>query len=229
MIRLITFLITLTISCAALSDGLFESCTDVREEKSYQPMKQYLLDNKIKGEYCQRLNSFEFIYTGYMNFYYCNFKSKNLPCSENESSRWYPNLTKRVTFLGENGKRFVLFITSSLSHGIYSSGYHVFLFRPKSEEPRGYKILWLREVGEYNGTASEEGLLCSNLENASEAIKLENFDKNQEYMIVNEGKRNVGIRFIEKITFCETQKSSIRTVEYTWNGNDFVRSIVETR
>jgi hypothetical protein len=221
--KLIAFLIALLMSQAALAESLFDPCPEVIASKSYQPLNKYLLEKNKQADYCQRLNNHEFIYTTDTNFYYCNFKLNNEPCSEDRACSWYPNLEIKARFSGANGKRFVLFKTSRLSHGIYASGYHVFFFTRKTENPRGYKILPLRNVGEYNGSYSDAGKICSNLNKNDRAIEL--MDKNSEYVIFNEGKTNVGIRFAQKMTFCETLQTSTQTVEFIWSGNEFVQSI----
>ena len=227
MIKLITYLLALTISQMALAEGLLEQCTDVIDSKSYQPLRQYLLEKEMQGNYCQRLNNYEFVYTTDTNFHYCDFKSKNVPCSESRSGTWYPNLESLTRFSGGNGKRFALFKVSRLSRGVYSSGYHVFFFSPKTEELRGYTILLLKDVGEYNGSYSDAGKVCSNLDKSDRAIEL--IDKDREYVILNEGKTNVGIRFVQKITSCESLQTSTQTVEYVWSGNDFVQSTAGTK
>jgi hypothetical protein len=226
MIKAIPILLALTFGQAAFAEGLLEACPKVIDSKSYQPLKQYLLEKEIQGNYCQRLNNNEFVYTSDTNFYFCNFKAKDAPCSE-DSSVWYPGLKSLARFSGENGKKFALFEASRLSRGIYSSGYHVFFLVPKTKKPRGYKILPLLEVGEYNGTYSDGGEVCSNLDKSDQAI--EAIDSKQNHVILNEGKRNVGIRFALRVTSCETQKSLTKVVEYIWSGNDFVQSITNTK
>jgi hypothetical protein len=152
LMKLIAFLIVFIMSQSALADGLFDPCSEVIGNKSYQPLNKYLLGKNKQADYCQRLNNYEFVYTTDANFYYCNFKSNGEPCSEDSSGIWYPNIEVITKFSGANGKRFVLFKTSRLSHGIYGSGYQVFFFTPKTANPRGYKILPLKNVGEYNGS-----------------------------------------------------------------------------
>lgn len=224
--KLITCLIALTIGQSAFADSLFEQCQEVIESKSYQPLKQYLLEKKEQGDSCQRLNNYEFIYTTERNFYYCNFKAKDNICSEDRADTWYPNLELTSRFSGENGKRFVLFRVSRLSRGIYTSGYHVFFLTPKTENPRGYRVSSLNGAGEYNGSYSDAGKACSNLDKSDRAI--EPLDGHNAYVILNEGKNNVSVRFTQNITFCETQQTSAHTLEYIWSGSGFIRSNTAT-
>jgi hypothetical protein len=221
--KLIAILIALLMSRAAIAESLFDQCSEVIKSKGHQRLNQYFLDNNKQEDYCQRLNDYEFIYTTGTNFYYCNFKSKDEPCSADHVGYWYPNLEVKARFSGANGKKFVLFKTSNLSHGIYGSGYQVFFFTPKTVAPRGYRILSLEDAGEYNGLYSDAGEICSNLNKNDSATEPTN--KKSEYVIFNEGRNNVGIRFDQKMTSCATLQTSKQTLEFIWSGNEFVQSI----
>lgn len=123
-------------------------------------------------------------------------------------------------FSNDRDKEFILYSNSRLSHGIYGSGFHIFFFVPKSENPRGYKITHLKNAGDFNGTYSDAGKVCSNLKSDDQAV--EHIGNN--YEIINNRKRSVGVRFIQKLTSCKTNAISTRTIEYTWSGNNFIET-----
>lgn len=221
--RVILLLVLFLMSQVASAEDMFRNCSDFSGNKSYQALNEYLSEKSESANYCQRLNNHEFVYTTDTNFYYCNFKSNSTSaCNKHakETGRWYPDLDIETRFSSENGKNFILFKTSRLSHGLYNSAYQVFFFTPKKENPRGYKIIDLEGAGEYNGLYSDEGEICSNLNVDDQAIEF--VDK--VYEIVNEGENNVGIRFRQRMTSCKTKSVTAEILEYTWSGNNFIRS-----
>jgi len=219
MFKKLFFVLTMTMLFHPLSaEELFPECLKTNNDKTYLTLNQYLNENNISADNCQRLNDHEYIYTTWGNFFYCDFKSNsNSVCHEQEegTGRYYPNPNVKLHFQGAKNKKFVLFETHLLRNGLYSSSYQVFFFVPKKINSRGYKIIDLKNSGEFNGTYSDLGMICSNLDINESAIEL------QKISIINEGKNNVGIRFTQKITSCKTKKSNIRTLEYMWTGKNF--------
>ncbi|MFI3135547.1 MAG: hypothetical protein QX197_02095 [Methylococcaceae bacterium] len=221
MNKLILCLVLLLASQTAVSETLFDNCSDFVGDKNYQTLTQYLSNKNESPIYCQRLNNYEFIYTTDSNFYYCNFKVKGAEtCSEEEQGRWYPYLGVATRFTGENGKRYVLFKTSRLHRGVSSSSFQVFFFSPKNENPRGYKIISFNDAGEYNGLGSDAGEICSNLNEDESAQEL----VGKGYEIMRDKKNNVGIRFRQKVTSCKTKLSNNKILEYVWSQNTFIQS-----
>ena len=221
--RIILLLAISLVSQTASAEDLFRNCSDFAGNKSYKTLNEYLSGKSESATYCQRLNNHEFVYTTDSNFYYCNFKSKNISaCNEHakEMGRWYPDLDIETRFRGENGKNFILFKTSRLSYGVHNSAYQVFFFTPKKDNPRGYKIIDLEGAGEYNGLYSDGGEICSNLNDDDQAIEF----VDNGYEIINEGKSNIGIRIRQRITSCKTQSVKTQILEYTWSGNNLIRS-----
>lgn len=219
--RLILCLVILLVSQTASSEDLFGNCSDFVGDKSYQKLTQYLSSKDKASVYCQRLNSYEFIYTTDSNFYYCNFKvNSSETCSEDQQGNWYPNLEIATRFSGSNGKRYILFKTSRLSHGVSNSAFQVFFFSPKNENPRGYKIISLNDAGEYNGLYSDAGELCSNLNHDDRAREL----VGKGYEIISDDKNNIGIRFRQKVTSCKSKLSTNKVLEYVWSQNNFIQS-----
>lgn len=218
MFKKLFFVLTIVMSFQPLSaEDFFPLCIDIKNEKNYATLNKYLSDTNMSADTCQRLNDREYIMVSsqWRNFYYCHFQSDDFICEKNRESIYHPNVELKLRFVGANGKKFALFESSNLKHGIHGTGYTVFFFTPKKINPRGYNIFYLADAGEYNGLYSEEEKECSYLNNDDNAIELKNF------AIVNEGKNNVGIRFTQKITSCKTNKSKIRTLEYMWTGSTF--------
>jgi hypothetical protein len=219
MFKKLFFVLTIIMSFQPLSaEELFPECLKTNNDKTYLPLNQYLNENNISADNCQRLNNHEYIYTTWQNFFYCDFKStNNSACHEQEegTGRYYPNPMVKKSFYGSNKKQFVLFETHLLRNGLYSSSYQVFFFVPKNLNSRGYEIIDLKNSGEFNGTYSDLGMICSNLDVNDNAIELIN------YKIINQGKSNVSINFTQKITSCKTNQSKIRTLEYMWTGKTF--------
>lgn len=218
MFKKLFFVLTILLSFQLLSaEDFFPLCSDIKNEKNYAVLNKYLLETNTSADTCQRLNNHEFIMVSsqHSNFYYCHIQSDNFVCEKNQENIYHPNVELKLKFVGANGKKFALFESSRLSHGIHGTGYTVFYFTPKQNNPRGYNIFYLADAGEYNGLYSEEEKACSYLNNDENAIELKNI------AIVNEGKTNVGIRFTQKITSCKTNKSKIRTLEYMWTGESF--------
>jgi len=218
--KIITLLTILLTNQVILAEDLFHNCSASLGDKNYKVLNEYLLKQNESAIYCQRLNNHEFVYTTYRNFHYCDFKINNASeCNEHEMGRWYPNLEIETRFNGQNGKNFILFKTNRLSRGGYDSGYQIFFFTPKNENQKGYQFISLEEVGEHNGLYSDEGEICSSLNDNEDAVEF--IDKG--YEILNNGEKNVGIRFKQKITSCKTKAISIKLLEYIWSGNKFIK------
>lgn len=217
--RTFVFLAIFLMSDSALAEDLFHNCSDVLSDASYQALNTYLSEKNEFASYCQRLNNHEFVYTNESNFYYCNFKSNSSSaCNEDSMGGWFPSLAVEARFIGENGKSFILFKTDRLLRGVHDTGYQVFHFTPKTEKPRGYEITNLQDTGEHNGLYSDAEEICSNLEESDQAIELIGYE------VLNEGKRNVGIRFNQRVTFCKTKSAVTQMLEFTWSGKKFVRA-----
>jgi hypothetical protein len=221
ILRSIAFTGLFLVSQAAFSEDLYRDCSAISGDKAYKPLSDYLVSGRIDdANYCQRLNNYEFVYVSSRNFHFCNFKTKGPePCVQDKQSIWYPNLDIDARFTGANGKSFVLFKTSRLSHGVYGSGYQVFFLTPKNDHIRGYKISYLNGAGEENGSNSDAGEICSNLGSDAQAIS------GAYYEILNEGTKNPAIRFQQTITSCNTGAQSTATLEYVWTGRDFVQAL----
>ncbi len=215
------FIGLLLTSSAAFAQQLFIDCPDIGAENSYRALSEYLLVKRIDvANHCLRLNNYEFVYVTDRNFYYCNFKaSGTVPCVEDQSGVWYPDLEIVARFTGANGRRFVLFKTSHLSQGVHGTGYQVFFFTPKRANVRGYKISVFEEAGDYNGLYSDAGNMCSNLEPDAHAIS------ETQHEILNEGRKDLTIRFAQKVTSCKTGADSTRTLEFVFTGHNFVRAV----
>jgi hypothetical protein len=219
--RSIAFAGLFLVSQAAFSEDLFRDCSTISGDKAYKLLSDYFASATIDGaNYCQRLNNYEFVYATSSNFHFCNFRMNGTEtCVQDEQSIWYPNLDIDARFTAANGKCFVLFKTSRLSHGVYGSGYYVFFFTPKNDHVRDYKISYLRGAGEENGSYSDAGEICSNL--ASDARATSGVG----YEILNEGTKNLAIRFEQTITSCNTGAQSTETLKYVWTGRDFVQTV----
>jgi len=220
--RILWILTAFAICSPAKAGALFEACNDLVGDSSYKPLQEYFSTTYRHGDFCQRLNNHEFLYTNANNFFYCQeTKEKYLSCSEDQPGRWYPELSIVKRFDGANGKKFVLFKTSRLAHGFYSEGYSVFFLGPKGVSPRGYVILSLGEAGASNGLYSDEGKICSNMRENDNAVT----PIDDGFQIINENKNNVVIRFNQEITSCASGEKATQTLEYTWLNNSFQQTL----
>jgi hypothetical protein len=220
-IKLLAILLVWGVAAGVTAEELFQQCPDVLKFDDYKLLQKYLAQNYIAHELCQRLNNREFLYSDDRNFYYCHESQEaDFSCVEHEDHTWFPSPSVAKRFLGENGKKFVLFKTSRLSRGIYSEGYQVFFFTQKSVNPRGYIILSLPEAGAANGLFSDSGKLCSNMQSDSKAVA----PIGSGVEIINEGKHNVAIRFNQAITSCDSGQKIEQILEFTWKNGSFERT-----
>ncbi len=213
-------MLTLSIAFGASAEELFEDCEKVVTLPNYKKLQEYLITNKNDNYLCQRLNDNEFLYSDDRNFNYCHLNSDSIFVCESHKNdgTWFPYPNIATRFNGENGKKFVLFKTTRLSHGVYGEGYQVFYFTPKTSNERGYIIFPLKHAGVENGLYSDAGQLCRNMgeSEASEPIGIG-------FEIINEGLPNVTIRFQKKVASCKTTQESIQTINFTWNNGIFIR------
>lgn len=102
--------------------------------------------------------------------------------------------------------------------GVLDTGYKVFYFTPKTEDPRGYEIANLEGAGEHKGLEFGAGEICTDLDESDQTIELIGYE------VLNEGKRNVGIRFNLRRTFCKSKSAVTQILEFTWSGKKFIRA-----
>jgi len=201
---------------------LFKDCDHISSDSNYRPLKEYFLTDDEVHDLCLRLNSHEFLYTTDRNFFYCkSAKGASLTCAENEQGSWYPDLNVVKKFSSAKGKQFVLFKTQRLSHGIYGEGYHAFFLIPKSVNQRGYTVFSFPNVGASNGSYSDSGEVCSNINPDTEAIT----PMNPPFEILSENQSNVAIRFNQEITNCKTGQKSKQIMEFTWQTGRFEQTL----
>ena len=210
-------LLVLGISFWANADDLFQECDKVIAQKGYKYLQEYLSINKKEGHFCQRLNDYEILFTDDRNVYYCHINSdRKFVCEEHDSGAWFPSPTIASRFVGENGKKYVLFKTARLAQGVFDEGYQVFYLTPKTSSERGYVILNLNHAGVINGLSSDAGEICSNMGSHAASIPIGNG-----FEIVNESRSNVTIRFTKEITSCATNEKSKETLDFTWQNGKF--------
>lgn len=227
------FLAVFCVTPHAVAEELFSKCDDVLKQPDYSPLRKYLSDADKKSYLCQRLNNQEFLYTDFWTIYYCKSQKGVLSCSDHEEGVRFMYEDVVTRFSENNGKKFVLLRTDELHFGIASSGYHVFFLVPKSINPRGYEIFWLKGAGEYTGDAAIDksvskdermskacdGIYDKSMDDTTEAIM-----ETRKPEIINQGSSNPIIRFTQERTLCKSGQVSRQILEYTWQGEQFLKT-----
>ncbi len=219
LVALAAFLISSYVTAA----DLFEECKNVLGERGYEPLKAYFskadTDTQFSS-YCQRLNNREFLYTDPLTIYYCKEdKDHSLSCDWQDTGMRYPDIQVVKRFTGKNGKQYVLFRTMRLSHGEFSGGYYAFYLVPKTANRRGYAIFDFAGAGEYNGLYSDAGEVCSNIRGTAVTAMPVPFE------IVEASSGNPVVRFNQELVSCKSQKKTRQTLEYTWEGGTFRKTL----
>ena len=210
----------LLISSYARGEELFEECERVLNKGAYRLLKEYISKTNEESKLCQRLTDREFLYTDYGNIYYCKAKDVVLSCEQHEEGVRFPDTSVAARFSGRNGKKYILLKTSTLSGGVFGSGYHAFFLVPKTVNERGYDIFQFVGAGEYNGSYSDGGQTCDNIGD-SEAVSA----MPKPFEIVKETGGNHIVRFNQQITSCKSGEVSRQTLEYTWKEGTFQKTL----
>ena len=204
----------------AYCDEYFQQCSDALKNADYNKLKAYAESKNISPQLCQRLNNNEFLYTageGYwIYFYYCKASEANeLDCKKDGYSH-YPDLEIEKRFSSKNGKQFVLFKSSQLSHGSYGEGFTIFHLVPKYEKSSGYALYILRGAGQSNGSYSDAGEVCSNMGD-SDAVTA----GSPPYEILEKNEQLI-IRFNQNIVSCDgSHATASQVLDYIWQNNRF--------
>jgi hypothetical protein len=208
-------------TAANASSPLFSSCESDPWPRDFETLKASPAIAQIEEiSHCMRLTNSQYLIAAIpagpaSNLYFCDLAAQTPTCVEDRDGVYYPNLEIVRQFIGSNGKRYVLWESSMLRHGLMSSNYHVFSLVPRSKAPRGYEFYSL-DIG--NAASGEDGKCRSDL-NLDEAVLIQSVD------VLNEGTEHVLIRFGVTTTACDTEEMNYREVDYSLVDGKFASTI----
>jgi hypothetical protein len=207
---------------ANASPALFSSCDADLWPREFEALKASPAIARLEEiSQCMRLTNSQYLITANpagpyngqaSNLYFCDLAAQTPACTENRDGAYYPNLEIVRQFTGSNGKRYLLWESSMLRHGLMSSNYHIFSLVPRSTARRGYEFYSL-DVG--NSASGEDGKCRSDL-NLDEAVLIQSVD------VLNEGTERVLIRFGAATTNCATGEMGHREVKFSLVNGRFV-------
>jgi len=219
-------ILSATAPLSASAAELFRHCDTIQQDQSFKPLSEYFDSHAGEHFECLALRGAAFVFTTHDNFEECrrDTASNHLRCKEAEMGSWYPDLTLMESFSGA-GKHFALFRVDRLTHGAYGEGYHVVYRVPEGQDPRGYRIVLLGEVGAHDQSDAEGRCADAGDLPQGEEVQDVTIAGSPPFRILNEGKADVTIRFDQQVIRCQSGQVVAESVAYRWSGDRFVKIV----
>jgi hypothetical protein len=226
--RLLALFPLLLATSAWSATEYFPICDSAFERSEFAVLRDRLPSVPIQQPgRCMRLTDREFLVTANRkgpyngspaNLFYCDLRTAEGGCVEDEPSHYYPELTLLRQFSGARDKQYVLWSTLLFRHGDLSSGYFIFNLAPKTSAPRGYVFYSLGIGTHIRGGSELSNDVCEGPDSADNSnVEVTGVD------VHDEGTEAVTLAFEQVSMSCRTKSKSKETVNFVLKDGKFQR------